>query len=262
LLLLVPSLGHAQSAESMDPGRSATFGLAGWTWPANGSESSWQIEIAPYLWAASLDGTVGVSDRTANVDVSFRKLLEHLDGAIMLAGEARHGRFGFGLDLIYVSVSDESATPGPLFSSADFKSTEVILEFSPRFRVVYTPRVALDLLAGGRFWKLDNELTLGAGALPGVRLDLEESWIDPFVGARVLANASRRLVLQARGDVGGFDVNSEFTWQALGLLGIRFGDRYSVRAGYRHLDVDFENDSGFIYDVAMSGPILGLTIAF
>jgi opacity protein-like surface antigen len=123
-------------------------------------------------------------------------------------------------------------------------------------------RVSLDLLTGGRIWKLSNTLTLSPGALPGVELDLDESWIDPIAGARIFIDLSERLLLQARGDVGGFQVSSDFTWQALGTLGYRFSDRFTLRAGYRHLDVDFENDDGFIYDVKMSGPILGGTIAF
>jgi hypothetical protein len=113
-LLLVQSVAFAQAIGTTDTHRYALAGLAFGSGVANGNESDWEFEVTPYLWAAGLDGNVGIRDRTADVDVSFRKLLKHLDGAIMVTGEARHGPWGFGIDLIYVNVSDQSGTPGPL----------------------------------------------------------------------------------------------------------------------------------------------------
>jgi hypothetical protein len=56
----------------------------------------------------------------------------------------------------------------------------------------------------------------------------------------------------ALGDVGGFGVGSEFTWQAFGGIGYKFDSqgRYSMLAGWRHLSVDYENE-GFLWDVSM-----------
>jgi len=253
--LVLPQNATAQER----PGSSADSKLP--LKPPASKSSGWEFEISPYVWVTGVHGTVGVRDRTAEVDVSFRKLLENLDGAIMLAVEGASGPWSVGIDLIYVNVSKQTGTPGPLFSSAELDVRQAIVEGSVRRRIVVTRRVQAGVLAGGRWWKLNNTLRLGAGALPGVDLDLDKGWIDPFVGGRVLADLSEHLVLQARADVGGFNVQSDFTWQALGTLGYRISDRVTARAGYRHLDVDYEND-GFIYDIRMGGLIAGVTIAF
>ena len=47
----------------------------------------------------------------------------------------------------------------------------------------------------------------------------------------------------------------------MGALSYRFTDRIVARVGYRYLKVDYDND-GFVYDVALSGPILGMTFRF
>jgi hypothetical protein len=47
----------------------------------------------------------------------------------------------------------------------------------------------------------------------------------------------------------------------MGALGYRFSDRIVARAGYRHLEDDYD-DGGFVYDVELSGPILGVTFRF
>ena len=62
-------------------------------------------------------------------------------------------------------------------------------------------------------------------------------------------------------DVGGFGVSSDSTWQVMGALSYRLTDRIIARAGYRHLEVDYDND-GFVYDVELSGPILGVSFRF
>jgi hypothetical protein len=53
----------------------------------------WQFGITPYVWAAGLDGQVGVRGITAAVDASFIDILQDADSFIGLEGhfEARYG---------------------------------------------------------------------------------------------------------------------------------------------------------------------------
>jgi len=44
-------------------------------------------------------------------------------------------------------------------------------------------------------------------------------------------------------------------------LAYRLTDRIVARTGYRHLEIDYDHD-GFVYDVKLSGPILGVSIRF
>lgn len=64
-----------------------------------------------------------------------------------------------------------------------------------------------------------------------------------------------------RGDVGGFGVGSDLTWQAFAGIGYGFNPRWSVTAGYRALGVDFQR-SWFELDVIMHGPVVGVGLRF
>src|SRR5215475_3118097 len=49
----------------------------------------WQFTIAVPGWMAGLDGTVGVRGVNADLDISFKDILEHLDMIFTLRAEAQ-----------------------------------------------------------------------------------------------------------------------------------------------------------------------------
>src|SRR4029078_4396627 len=69
----------------------------------------WPCEITPDVFAAGVKATTGVGGITADIDLSFNDIVNHLDfyGAALF--EARHGRWTFGLDSFYVRMNEEKA---------------------------------------------------------------------------------------------------------------------------------------------------------
>jgi len=66
-----------------------------------------------------------------------------------------------------------------------------------------------------------------------------------------------------RGDLGGFGVGSDLSWQVLALLDWQPWKHASLVAGIRGLGVDYENGSGldrFAYDATTWGPLLGFSL--
>ena len=61
--------------------------------------------------------------------------------------------------------------------------------------------------------------------------------------------------------VGGFGIGSHLTWDTFGALGYQFNNSISTVAGYRHLEMDYER-KGIVFDAALSGPVIGMTIRF
>ena len=55
---------------------------------AQPSSEGWQIQTMPYLWGTSMDGAVGVSNRTVDVDASFSNIIDHLHCAFMNLADA------------------------------------------------------------------------------------------------------------------------------------------------------------------------------
>jgi hypothetical protein len=53
-----------------------------------------------------------------------------------------------------------------------------------------------------------------------------------------------RWAVNLKGDVGGFGVGSEFAWQVTVALRWRMNDRWDFSAGYRYMDMDYEDEGG------------------
>lgn len=90
---------------------------------------------------------------------------------------------------------------------------------------------------------------------------LDEQWWDPYVGLRGQWNLNKAFYLKATGDIGGFGVGSNLTWQAYGALGCHITRSIYAEAGYRYLYTDYDKDN-FTYKVTQSGVEITAGITF
>jgi hypothetical protein len=68
-----------------------------------------------------------------------------------------------------------------------------------------------------------------------------------------------------RGDVGGFGVESKWSWNAVGTIRYGFSDRFSACAGYRALYGHYEHwdaSDKFEYKATLAGPVIGVALGF
>ena len=90
-------------------------------------------------------------------------------------------------------------------------------------------------------------------------------WIDPLVGLQYNVPINDTWRFNLRGDVGGFGVGSDLTYQVLTNLRWQANERIGVAFGYRLIAFDYEdgneNNPGYQrYDLVEQGPLVGLTI--
>ncbi|HXV25162.1 MAG TPA: hypothetical protein VED46_12990 [Alphaproteobacteria bacterium] len=248
---------------------SATFAARAETGSSSTGASEWTLEISPYFWMAGLDGEAGVGNLQADVDLSFSDILNDLQFGGMLLADARKNRFGIFFAPLFVRTFDEAEAG--LFD-IDVTSDTAVVGGGVFYRIVewtigrtgegQARKAWVDPLAGARWTYLRLELD-GDGPL-GRHVDQHESWVDPFFGVRVGIDLSERWLLVAEGDVGGFGVGSDFTWNALAVLGYRItflGTDTILGGGYRALSWDYE-DGDFKWDVTMHGPFIGASFRF
>jgi opacity protein-like surface antigen len=238
---------------------------------ADAADDRWQFELSPYLFAAGLDGTTGIGGVRADVEIDFDDFIEHLDSGLMGSFEVRRGRWGILLDGVYVDVGGERSRSwqgplgiGSLTGELDVGATLQIYQLSAGYR--FGEEMTLDLIGGARYTRLDIDLdlvTTTGGLLPGGRrsLSADESWWDPVVGARTLIPFAQHWSAVLYGDIGGFGVGSDITYQVAAGVNWRLSKHLSAKAGYRYLYQDFE-DNGFVWDGAAHGPYLGIGIQF
>ncbi len=223
----------------------------------------WEFQISPYAWFVSLDGKAATIRGlpAVDVDANFSDVWDNKNFGALTVLEARRGRFGLKADLIYLDLEASKGNPIPGFNRTDAEFKTFVSTVSGAYRPFVEGRTFLDVLAGARVWVTDTELTLRSSILPNLSADEKETWVDPIVGTRGTFDLGSGFSLRGYGDIGGFGVSSDLTYQIYGGIGYRFKEWFSAELGYRVLDVDYDDD-GFVYDLTMHGPIAGFRFQF
>jgi hypothetical protein len=244
-------------APNVSFGQSTASGQSAATQP---SSEGWRFQEIPYLWGSSIDGRVGIADQTAEVDASFRNVLDHLHFAFMNLFEASwNNKLVVLTDLVYSDVRGERATPGPLFSGVTPNQKMFFLTPVGGYRMWDSRQTSVDVVGGIRFWRLNSELQFQPGLLAGVDVQEARNWVDGILGLRGKVYLPKKWWVAGYGDAGGG--GSNFTYQILGTAGVDVHTHYALVFGYRYLNVDYDKDH-FLFDVAMKGPVFGFTFKF
>jgi opacity protein-like surface antigen len=228
------------------------------------AQDGWDFAFTPYVWLPSLTNKLHTDTRFGTIEssTSGEDTLSDLDMAFMAAFEARHGRIGLVADLLYVDLSSEEDTPfGELFDSVKTEVKGTALSGYALYRVVEEPQVAFDVGAGFRAYWLSFDTTLEPGTLPGRDFDLSENWVDPLIAVRGIVSFSDRWSANAVVDYGGFDGENDSTFQALASVNYAINDQWTIRGGWRYLDIQKEIN-GLKIESELSGPIIGVGFHF
>jgi hypothetical protein len=232
------------------------------------TESGWQYEATPYLWFPGTKGhaRIGTSPQI-QIDQSPSEALRQLDLGLMGTFEARNDRWAMVFDGFHVRLSDggtvsQIVSGAPVVANGDVGIRQTILSAAGYYRVS-DGATAVDLVSGARYVKLrmDAELSvLSQGQLLLTRNPVySESWVDPFLGVRVIAPLAPRWSLQGYADVGGFGLGSDNTWQLQAGATYEWGRTLSTTLGYRALHLKYK-DSGFHANLDFQGVYVGLGI--
>jgi len=226
--------------------------------------SDWHVDWVPfYLWFSGLHGNVGAQGYVVPVNASFSQIFSNLNIGLMSVLDVRRKRIGLVTDLIFMSLSsDQKSTPVPvLFSGFTVNAKTLIVDPEAYWRLLEKDRGSVDFVAGARFWHLNNSIDLLQGSAVAATAGQSQSWVDPVLGARFRVNLKKGLFVNLKGDVGGFGVGSQQTWQIYTGVGKEFKKKYSALFGYRYLQVDYKN-GGFLFDNHMDGLLVGFDIRF
>jgi hypothetical protein len=234
---------------------------------ADRPEAGWRLQLTPYAWLAGLSGDVRPRQGlpTFGTRKSAFDVLEDLDAAFFLNGTLRNRRFVLLGDVSWAALSRTETlrlpTP-PLPASVEGRVRQTSATLAAGISALDGPDLTLDLLAGARLWHVDARLDAQVPAGP-FRISGRSShtWADPILAGRIRIRLAPDWSLIGHADIGGFGAASRLTWQVVGTVNYRISERFYASAGYRHLAVDYRRD-GLILDVAMSGPLVGLTLRF
>ncbi len=219
-------------------------------------KSKWQFTLQPYLMFPAMKGTVGIGQLPdAEVNADANDIFSKLQFGAMLYAEVYNDRWAITSDIIYMDLSQAvEGKIGIVQGAADVQQLVWELAGLRKFDTW------LDAGIGFRLYNIESSLEIdaGGGAAPK-SASLSKTWVDPIVITRFKFPAGMKWLFQFRGDIGGFGIGSEFSWQIQGDVGYRFSKLFEAMIGYRIIGVDYENGSGnerFLYDVNTFGPLL------
>lgn len=236
-----------------------------------------RFSVTPYVWLPTLDGDLHFDTPpnvagSPDVEVGPVDYLENLQGVLMVAAEARYGRFGVVTDFIYLDFSNEDAAvrsvtgPGPIEIPIDAGTTfdlgGTLWTIAAGYDVMDDENVRVQVFAGARNLNADATVNwLLQGPLnqfpqSGEISDDVNAW-DGLVGVRGAAQ-SGNWVFPYYADVG--TGSTDLTWQASIGVGYRFGWG-DLTAYYRGLHYE-QGDDDLIEKLDLSGPAFGATFRF
>jgi len=224
----------------------------------------WNFLTDVYLMFPYMNGETGIGNEiTVPVDASPGDIFSKLKMAGMLYFEAHTAKWAITNDFVYMKL-DQEVTPGKLLESGDVSAKLMIWEPAGLYRLL----PFLELGAGGRLNNIATDIDVRRNVFPGTQEVIKsasKTWFDPILIARLTGDIKNKWLFQFRGDVGGFGVGSDFTWQLQAYAGYRFTKVFQLTAGYRILGVDYDKGTDkdrFIYKVDTFGPVIRLGFNF
>lgn len=216
----------------------------------------WSGQVTLYGWGAGVGGdfTPLAGAPTLSFDKSLSEVLDDLDAAFFATGLARRGNLVFFGDLTYSSSSRAGIIPPGLPATGEVTLKSLTLAAGRRFDA--GGGTSVDVLGGLRGWDIDGAITT-----PGPSIAPSAGFVDPIVAVRVNTSLTDRWSILSYADIGGFGIGSDLTWQAAFTANWQAREGLWLSFGWRHLAVDY-SEGGTVFDGAMSGPLLGLTLQF
>jgi hypothetical protein len=269
----------------------------------------WRIGFTSYVWMPSISGSITTRGQNVDLDADMFQRLKQYTGpidvtqqgnsmaAFMGYFEADKGPAGFYADLIWTKAGfsrDLTAYRQPLPGlqlnanvSATGKTEMTIAEVGGLFELQRWPGsdgsyTAVDAEGGFRYWNFTVGTTLdatGSVSYPDLGIDASHSlgvsisntvqWVDPLIGLRLRHRFTDYQDVLLRGDIGGFGLGSQFSWQLLAAYTYRWkvSDSLSVAGvlGYRALSTNYSSGSGFGaagMNLLFHGPLIGFGVRF
>lgn len=217
---------------------------------AAASPSGWRYTVSPYVWVATITGDFGADGAQGSTDSDYSFwALENLQGYASVHFDARTEKWGWFADALYVDYGDDFTRPS---LTTSLGVTGKIYELGAVYAL--TKDFGFALVTGAR----DIDLKVSVELNPGQDGAVRKAIVDPFVGVEYSHPIGKHWYVNARGDYGGFNLESKSQKHVLASFGYRFSDRLTAFGGYRYLKVDFES-SREVLRLTAAGPGFGFS---
>jgi hypothetical protein len=216
--------------------------------------SDWRFAISPYGWMLGISGETGVGDLSADVNVRFIDLLKHLRFAEMAGFEVGRGAWLGIVDQLYASIRvDHTLSRGRIQPELDYTLKLFMGQAFGAYTVKPSPRIDVDLLAGGRLWAAKSTLAVSGDILHRER-SKSPSWGDGLLGARLRWRSGPKWQFSLTGDGGAG--GSKGTGEGIVVASYDVSSGWALFAAYRYLYENYQKGDYF-FTGHFAGPAIG-----
>ena len=232
--------------------------------PATTSQQSapskkWHFATMGYGYFAGAYGKTAPRDPLppVDVDLSFKDVLKAFKFALVGAAEARKDRLVFLGDLMWshLGASQGLTARDRNFADVEIDAKNLAVTALGGYRVVDKGPVVIDLMAGARL-NGNKQKVEYHGTVLDLSGSVSKTWVDPILATRMNAPLDGKFGVSLYGDVGGFGIGSDLTWQGIATVNYRISRKISAGIGWRYFKINYDDSDGFLYNVAASGPII------
>lgn len=213
---------------------------------------NFNFSINPYAWFSAVGGTVGYyQGEKFGFNKSFTDAVKYLKMAAAVTGKFKYKRVSFVYDISYLNLKGfgtESSAPKSLnIYSANWTVKQALYDlFLAYLFPSKSKTVMVDIYAGGRLWDLETEATiLDTNGTQSPNKVFSNSWLDPVIGvnAEYILSKDMRWFAYTKGDIGGFGVNSQMTWQLTAGAGYMLGKNFPLSLGFKYVGVNYDKNA-------------------
>ena len=213
-----------------------------------GENCNWQFELSPGAWFAWMKGDITAETLPGYINIGLGDKFKGPDFSYFAEFEARKGKFILIGQFTSINLtSDGTFSKGP-YSSSHSTVRPLFILAGLAFDFYRNDEVEIELFGGGRWNYLRNEIETETveGELKNEKGD--RGFIDPLAGARFnyrpfKSGALEPLYMKIYFDVGGFGMVSKLSFQSYAALGYELNKTFSLRLGYRYLDINYIDDN-------------------
>ncbi|TYA54734.1 hypothetical protein [Formosa maritima] len=223
--------------------------------------SSWNFTVEPYLMFPNMKGDTQIRENlpSLGVDADIENIFSHLKMGAMLYLEAKNENWAITSDFVYMKLG-EDVSPTNLVESGELEVKETLWELDGYRRILPMLEVGL----GMRLVSVSADANFSF-VFQDRSADITETWVDPIIVIRSHNIIKDNFLVNLKGDIGGFGIGSDFTWQIQVDAGYKFSDLFHLMIGYRYIGIDYETGSGsdyFAYNIDTFGPEMRLGFSF
>jgi hypothetical protein len=229
--------------------------------PAHAQQSPgpWKHTLFLYGMGAAIDGTSTIGNVSLPVDVSISDLFDALKFGAMAAYRMENDEWSFEGDATYMNLGWNQRGSGGRVSG-DLGVDQFTLMATAGKRINRN----LEALVSLAYFDITSEIEVSV-LQQRLRARRDASWVDPLVGLNYAIPFAGKWTYTLRGDIGGFGVGSDLTWQILTAFRRQNTERFGWFVGYRVISFDYSSGSGSNYqrhDLTQQGPMAGINFSF